>query len=363
MRMKCSLAMSLLALLTACSDGGNEGPDDGTTDTSSTGSGDVSPDTGTVDTSADDSSSTDTGAEADSSQNDTSVADTGAEDAASDTATPIAPDPSEGDRFCLVDEPAADALWIYGSGKRCYAITLPDPWDPANETTLSSACSSVMVNSVSSRGQLVDACPAEDIVGVCPSLQLSGLPAWQGYRTKAFVYDSPITPDVASLARNSLSTCDTQDGPILAPDGSERRAVCTGSATATFTPSDGAATEQTFTVPLCSYKRIADRIEYNIPIISDQGLASQRTFTLRVTRQAGAFDRVGGLGTPVGILNLGGFWQTAPGVTQGLEVTNFDENGAGLTATYDLQMSDVLNPARTATMRGTLQIAFPVGTP
>ena len=65
----------------------------------------------------------------------------------------------------------------------------------------------------------------------------------------------------------------------------------------------------------------------------------------------------------VGVLNLGGFWQTAPGVTQGLEVTNFDENGAGLTATYDLQMSDVLNPARTATMRGTLQIAFPVGTP
>ena len=349
--------------MSACSEdssGGSPRPGTQPGDTGATDAGDgaVNPDT-----SPDDGSSAETGAEADSSQNDTSVADTGAEDAASDTATPIAPDPSEGDRFCLVDEPAADALWVYGSGKRCYAITLPDSWDPANETTLSSACSSVMVNSVSSRGQLVDACPAEDIVGVCPSLHLSGLPAWQGYRTKAFVYGSPITPDVASLARNSLATCDTQDGPILAPDGSERRAVCAGSATATFTPSDGAATEQTFTVPLCSYKRIADRIEYNIPIIAYQGLASQRTFTLRVTRQAGAFDRVGGLGTPVGILNLGGFWQTAPGVTQGLEVTNFEENGAGLTATYDLQMSDVLNPARTATMRGTLQIEFPVGTP
>lgn len=351
-----SLLVPTLTLLSACASEAD--PDSGA-------STDTGADTASSDTNAgdpDSGASSDTGA--DTALSDTNTADTSdSSDTGGDTATGdtnVAPNPAEGDLFCLVDEPSADMLWTYGSGKRCYAVARPVPWDPSYATNESLACTSLLVNSVSATGRWVDACPAEDIVGVCPSIQLASLPYWQGWRTKAFIYRSAITPDVEAIARNILPICETQDGGAVASDGSERRAVCTGSATATITFSDGTPTEETFNVPSCFFKRIGDRMEYLVRIYVDQGLATQRSLTLRVAQQGGAFDRVGSFGSPIGGYDSGGFWQTTSGVTQGLEVTTFDEAGGALNATYDLQLTDALNPSRTATIRGSLSIAFPV---
>jgi len=283
---------------------------------------------------------------------------------ASDAAPPTggspgpAPSPADGDRFCLVGEQMGDALWAYDSSQRCSAIKLPEPWDGSMDAQVEYACQHIMVAGLTSAGRLVPECPPGEVAAVCQETQIPGLPYFAGYRVNTFVYASPITPDAASVARNALRVCG--GSAVVDPSGRPLTAKCAITATAQFMGPDGLMANEVFTTAECSHKRVGDRVEYVARAYADQGNAAQRHVTLRLERKDGEYVRVSDLARIVGDYTGNGNWFTPANVEQQIDVTAFDDAGSGFSANFTLQLADVFNPMRQATLTGQLKLVHTV---
>ena len=273
-------------------------------------------------------------------------------------ASDAAPSPADGDRFCLVGEQMGDALWAYDSSQRCSAIKLPEPWDGSMDAQVEYACQNIMVAGLTSVGRLVPECPPGEVAAVCQETQVPGLPYFAGYRVNTFVYASPITPDAASVARNALRVCD--GSAVVDPSGRPLTAKCAITATAQFMGPDGLMANEVFTTAECSHKRVGDRVEYVARAYADQGNAAQRHVTLRLERKDGEYVRVSDLARNVGDYTGNGSWFTPANVEQQIDVTAFDDAGSGFSANFTLQLAEVFNPTRQATLTGQLELVHTV---
>lgn len=327
---------SLLIVLSSSCGGGDSGNADasasfdGPPSTSSDGAA-ATADGSTLDAAPADASST-----ADGAATDTAPASSGMDMGMAGVGDPP---PTTGDLYCMTGPAASDDVaYYYGYSQFCTIMRADAP--PITDFQKSSASG---VCAYGLGGKLVDSCPRDNLAATCGKNGVTvGVSGWR------LIYKSSVTPDAEAVANDYLPTCGT--APVLDLVGTRLTRTCQGTVTLKV---DGVV--KTFDKNrVCTWKSNGTIAEYFI--VADTATGDR--INLDIKRQASAYS-FGGAPLMPGVTYLEGgtkaYVVSADPAAAMLQVTKFEEKGAGLTATFSPGTLKSGTDARTLT-EGTVDI-------